>query len=492
MVSVIIPALNESSRIRWVVEFARRASLVNEVIVVDDGSVDGTPQIARHAGARVITSGFLGKGTSMEDGLRASKCPIVVYLDGDLAGLDEGLVEKMCRPLLDDQADFVKACFRRKAGRVTALTARPLLQVFFPEYAHFTQPLGGIIAAKRETLERLKFETDYGVDLGLLLDAGMSGARLAEVDIGHLEHESQSLDALGQMAKQVVRTLITRANRYGRLSIEQVQEVEEVERHMNAEFSRMLDTIGTPQRIALFDMDGTLIRTRFVEELARRTGKVRELAEWLDHSEIEPAKRAHGIAALFRGVPKSLFEEIAKEVPVTPGAAETIVALRKAGYRVGIVTDSYRVAAEILRRRVFADFSVANLLRFESGVCSGEFGESPLFLHPHGCEVHHVCKKNVALHLLEKLSLTADSLLAVGDNRNDICMLGFAGTSVAFEPKTRAVEAAGQHVVTSNMQRILELLPHPVPGVRRGRKGSIEQLDPQFMSASLANSSLPV
>lgn len=154
MVSVIIPALNESSRIRWVVEFARRASLVNEVIVVDDGSVDGTPQIAKRAGARVITSGFLGKGSSMEDGLRASKCPIVLYLDGDLAGLDDGLVEKMCRPLLDDQADFVKACFRRKVGRVTALTARPLLQVFLPEYAHFTEPLGGIIAAKRETLER--------------------------------------------------------------------------------------------------------------------------------------------------------------------------------------------------------------------------------------------------------------------------------------------------------------------------------------------------
>ena len=147
-------------------------------------------------------------------------------------------------------------------------------------------------------------------------------------------------------------------------------------------------------------MDGTLIRARFVEELARRTGKVRELSGWLDHSEIEPAKRAHGIAALFRGVSKSLFEEIAKEVPLTPGAAETILSMRKAGYRVGIVTDSYRVGAEILRRRVFADFSVANLLRFESGVCSGEFSESPLFLHPHGCEVHHVCKKNVALHLL--------------------------------------------------------------------------------------------
>lgn len=86
-VSVIIPVLNESARIASVVAFALQSPLVAEVIVVDDGSIDGTPELAREAGAKVITSTLLGKGASMEDGLNAAQHEILLYLDGDLTGL---------------------------------------------------------------------------------------------------------------------------------------------------------------------------------------------------------------------------------------------------------------------------------------------------------------------------------------------------------------------------------------------------------------------
>jgi glycosyltransferase involved in cell wall biosynthesis len=155
--------------------------LVREVIVVDDGSIDGTPELAKSAGARVMTSFMLGKGGSMEDGYRKAKSEIVLYLDGDLTGLEEDLIEKMCRPLLNGETDFVKARFSRRAGRVTTLTARPLLQTYFPEIAHFEQPLGGIVAARKDLLERLRFENDYGVDVGILLDSVALGARVMEV-----------------------------------------------------------------------------------------------------------------------------------------------------------------------------------------------------------------------------------------------------------------------------------------------------------------------
>src|ERR1044071_129399 len=123
----------------------------------------------------------------------------------------------MVAPLLREEADFVKASFSRRAGRVTALTARPLLQTYFPELLRFEQPLGGIMAARRSLLRRLKFESDYGVDIGLLIDASQAGARLAEVDIGHIEHDSHDLDTLGQMATQVARAILDRAAVYGRL-----------------------------------------------------------------------------------------------------------------------------------------------------------------------------------------------------------------------------------------------------------------------------------
>jgi glycosyltransferase involved in cell wall biosynthesis len=181
-VSVIIPVLNESARVASVVRLALRSPLVGEVIVVDDGSIDGTPELAEAAGARVVTSTLLGKGASMEDGLLAAQHDTLLYLDGDLAGLSDDLVERMTEPVLKGEVDFVKARFARRAGRVTVLTARPLLATYFPELTSFDQPLGGIIAARKDLLRRLRFENDYGVDVGLLIDASAAGARLREVD----------------------------------------------------------------------------------------------------------------------------------------------------------------------------------------------------------------------------------------------------------------------------------------------------------------------
>src|SRR5688572_4192045 len=166
--TVIVPALNESETIAAVVSFAGRSPLVDDIIVVDDGSIDGTPELAAAAGARVITSTMLGKGTSMEDGMRAAKNEWLLYLDGDLQGLASDLVERMVLPLMVGDADFVEAKFRRAGGRVTALTAKPLLRTYFPELIRFAQPLSGIMAARRSLLQTLRFENDYGVDVGLL------------------------------------------------------------------------------------------------------------------------------------------------------------------------------------------------------------------------------------------------------------------------------------------------------------------------------------
>ncbi len=458
MVTVIIPALNEAARIAGVIEFAQQSHLVKQVVVVDDGSVDDTPRLARAAGADVITSSLLGKGASMLDGLRVASEDVVLYLDGDLTGLREDLVELMTQPLISGAADFTKASFSRSAGRVTVLTARPLLQIFFPELAHFNQPLGGIMAAKRGLLESLHFETDYGVDLGLLIDAHQEGARVLEVDIGHLEHDSQTLDALGNMAKQVVRTLLMRAEKFGRLAGDHVREIEEVERHAQAEVALSFKNFGQTRRLAMFDMDGTLLRSRFIKELAIRTGREEALVPWLDNHRVSDCERAKQIARAFEGVPKQVFVETARTIELTPGAGETVVALRKAGFRVGIVTDSYVIAAETVKRRVFADFAVANLVRFRAGVCSGELTPCPIFQHPDGCREHTMCKYNTLLHLMDRLQVPREEVVAVGDGVNDICMLSAAGVGIAFEPKSAAVRESANFGIEVDLRGVLGLV----------------------------------
>lgn len=353
------------------------------------------------------------------------------------------------------------AKFTRAAGRVTALTARPLLRVFFPEVAHFEQPLGGIVAARRSLLRALRFENDYGVDVGLFLDAAAAGARLAEVDIGHIQHASKPLEGLSEMAAQVIRAVLERAARYGRLRLTHIREVAEDERHRQADLAASVSRLGRPERLALFDMDGTLIDARFVVALARRANRYPELSQYLDNDSLGPDARSRRIAELFRGVPRELFEEVARKVRLMPGAVDTVVGLRKAGYRVGVVTDSYRAAAEVVRRRVFADFSVAHLMRFRRGVATGELHLSRAMEHPDGCPLHAHCKKNTLRHLMARWELTADRVLAVGDGENDVCMLRAAGTSVAFRPKSPKVQAAAGLVVHDDLTQILDLARRP-------------------------------
>jgi len=461
-ITVVIPVLNESRTVARVVKFAKKAPLVGEVLVIDDGSIDGTDESAKAAGATVITSSFLGKGASMEDGLQAARFEFVLYLDGDLRRLRRDLVQLMTQPLIDGTADFVKARFARSGGRVTVLTAKPLLRTYFPELADFSQPLGGIIAVRRDLLLKLRFENDYGVDVGLLIDAAATRARLVEVDVGEIKHDSQSLEALGEMATQVARTILERAAEWGRLRVSRVRAAKERDRVRRADFRHALNMLKGAEKIALIDMDGTLLNGRFVVELAQKTGRMEQLNPLLDNHTVDASTRTKRIASIFRGIPKSTFERVARDMPLMPGAVETVVGLRKAGYLVGIVTDSYRMAAETVRRRVFGDFTICHVMRFHREKAVGKITLAPAMKHPKGCIEHQLCKVNVLRHLIEEVGIGADNVIAVGDSDNDLCLLRAAGISVAFQPKSLSVQKAARYTIEGDLRGILHLLKLPV------------------------------
>lgn len=218
-VSAILPAYNEEKTVASVINAVQSLNYVDEIIVVNDGSLDATEKNAKEAGATVLShTKNRGKGAAIQTGFKNSKGDVVVFLDADLQQLTSQQIDKMIRPILNGEADVTKTKFKREAGRVTELTAKPLLSFFFPEIK-FEQPLSGQFAAKRSFLNNIQLEDDYGVDVGIVLDADVMGMRVKEVDIGNINHSMSSLYELNTMATEVVRTIVDRANTYGRISM---------------------------------------------------------------------------------------------------------------------------------------------------------------------------------------------------------------------------------------------------------------------------------
>ncbi|MEA2312930.1 MAG: glucosyl-3-phosphoglycerate synthase, partial [Solirubrobacteraceae bacterium] len=228
-VSLVLPTREVAGTIGRVLDAIaplERAGLVDEVLVVDAASRDGTAQLAARRGARVEDESALlpefgpalGKGDAMWRGLAATSGQIVAYLDTDTEDFHAGFVTGLLGPLIaDPQLAFVKASFRRPlrvgdtvipdgGGRVTELVARPFLNLHVPAAAGFLQPLAGEVAARRDLLERLSFPVGYGVEIAMLIDAlGIVGLeRMAQVDLGTRQNRHQPLAELSAMALAVL------------------------------------------------------------------------------------------------------------------------------------------------------------------------------------------------------------------------------------------------------------------------------------------------
>ena len=212
---------------------------VDQVVVVDAASGDGTAQIAERAGAEVhqeadLMPGFgpvRGKGDAMWRALSVLEGDIVVYLDSDSEAFGPHFACGLAGPLVGDpDVHFVKAFYRRPfrlgdavmpdgGGRVTELTARPLLNLFWPELAGLRQPLSGEVAARRWVLERLPFATGYGVEIAMLVDVyrAVGLDAIAQVDLDVRQNSHQLLADLYPMACAILQTAARRLSQEGRL-----------------------------------------------------------------------------------------------------------------------------------------------------------------------------------------------------------------------------------------------------------------------------------
>ena len=219
-------------------EAVQLGGVIDQVVVIDAASADGTAAIAAEHGAEVFDENtllpgigrVLGKGDAMWRALTVLHGDVVCYLDADSEDFGPHFASGVLGPILGEPGvEYVKGFYRRPfksggvaapsgGGRVTELTARPLLNLFYPELAQFRQPLAGEIAARRTLLEELPFASGYGVEIAQLIDAyrAVGVHALAQVDLDVRQNRHQSLAALGPMAYAVLRAVVERLVREGR------------------------------------------------------------------------------------------------------------------------------------------------------------------------------------------------------------------------------------------------------------------------------------
>ena len=230
-VSVCIPARDEAATIGPIVQVivstltaeGGGVPLVDEVLVVDDGSTDDTGVIAARAGARVITGETAsgGKGQAMRVALREAEGDLLAFVDADVTNFGPHFVTGLLGPLLTDNTiTVVKGCYRRPlnevadgGGRVTELMARPVIDLLFPSLAVIRQPLAGETAGPRWVFEKCTLADGYAVELALLIDvASRFGVEtIAQVDLGERIHRNRPLSELRPQATDILAAALGRS-----------------------------------------------------------------------------------------------------------------------------------------------------------------------------------------------------------------------------------------------------------------------------------------
>jgi len=444
MITVIIPALNEENTIAHVVELAKNSPGVSEVIVVDDKSMDTTVDEARKAGAVVVTSTKLGKGTSMYDGVLVAKNEVVVFLDADIITYPKNIIKLLTAPLLQDEADFVKSYFERQAGRVTELVAKPLLSILNPSFPQFKQPLSGMIAGKKSFFAKCEFEEGYGVDIGILMDMYNLGAVIKEVSIGSIENRMQPLEQLGKMSREVARTIIKKSKGMDVQNLETYENIQVIREQM--EFA-IREGLMSLKKIAMFDMDNTILRASFINTAAAEFGFKKELVDIVTTNN-NPFIRTKMIARLLKGKTIGELLTVTDSIEVTPHLQELLAELKSQGYITGIISDSYDCITNHLKNKFGFDFTISNELEFSKSIATGEVKIPSLFLMDDKSQCKHdYCKLNALISICDKYKVDLKNTLVVGDGENDICCIRKAGIGVSFCATNYMVDSVADYII---------------------------------------------
>jgi nucleotide-binding universal stress UspA family protein len=281
-ISLALPALNEEETVGEVIRTIKGAlmdevPLLDEIVLIDSNSTDRTREIAAELGVPVYIHQELlprygarhGKGEALWKSLLVTNGDILAWIDTDIVNIHPRFVYGVLGPMLQDpRILFVKGFYQRPlrtgeithssgGGRVTELTARPLINLFYPELSGVIQPLSGEYGGRRSALERLPFFSGYGVETGLLIDMfetfGLSS--IAQVDLLERIHHNQPLEALSKMSFVILQAVLRKLERRsGRPILEEVNKSMKLIRYVDGDYMLEVQDVAEAERPPMIEI----------------------------------------------------------------------------------------------------------------------------------------------------------------------------------------------------------------------------------------------
>ena len=206
------------------------------------------------------------------------------------------------------------------------------------------------------------------------------------------------------------------------------------------------------RRLAVFDMDSTLIEAEVIDELAKAAGvgeQVSEITERAMRGELDFRASFKERLALLKGLDVGVLDEIGASLRLTEGAEVLFAELKRLGYKTAILSGGFTYFAKQLQAKLGIDYVFANELEVVDGKVTGVAIE-PI--------VDAQRKADLLGELARKEGLQMEQTIAVGDGANDLPMLAIAGLGVAFRAKPLVKQSAKQAISTLGLDGVLYLL----------------------------------